>query len=112
MCNNIYRIMYWCDSSYKPYIGKAGMDGNGITLFVTKKLKRPKGLTIDYPNNRLYWLDTDLEVIESIQLDGTDRKVSYYIFFITRNLRVRRAKVEIKKKHVYNLIIYRLYRTI
>lgn len=89
--------MYWCDSSGKPYIANAGMDGKNITLFITKRLKSPKSLTIDYPNNRLYWLDTHLAIIESIQLDGTNRRVSYtflvilscYTFLVTKTYKIR-----------------------
>ncbi|XP_011705926.1 PREDICTED: vitellogenin receptor-like, partial [Wasmannia auropunctata] len=32
-------------------------------------------MTIDYPNDRLYWVDAKLKIIESIRLDGTDRRL-------------------------------------
>lgn len=68
--------MYWCDWGSNPHIAMAGMDGKNSSLFVTEKLGWPNSVTIDYPNNRLYWVDAKLAIIESIHLDGTDRRVS------------------------------------
>lgn len=51
------------------------MDGSGRTFFVKDNIGWPNGLTIDYPSSRLYWVDARLKVIESISLDGTDRRV-------------------------------------
>lgn len=59
----------------------AGMDGKNITVLVNQDLEWPNSLSIDYPNNRLYWIDTKQKVIESIKLDGTDRRV-HLIFLI------------------------------
>ncbi|XP_032678623.1 vitellogenin receptor-like [Odontomachus brunneus] len=88
-------IMYWCDSSHKQYIAMAGMDGNDITLLITKKLKYPKSLTIDYPNNRLYWMDIGLMTIESIRLDGTDRKI------ISREINSQAMSLAIFENKIY-----------
>lgn len=53
-----------------------GMDGKNMRPFV-KLNEIVVGLAIDYPNNRLYWL-TRRGIIESVKLDGTDRRVSVY----------------------------------
>ena len=68
--------MYWSDWGNNPHISVAGMDGKDRQFFVTKDLHWPNGLTIDKPNKRLYWVDAKLRTIESIRLDGTDRRVS------------------------------------
>ncbi|XP_011694235.1 PREDICTED: vitellogenin receptor-like [Wasmannia auropunctata] len=69
--------MYWCDwGGSKPHISVAGMNGKNIRIFVSESLGWPKSMTIDYPNDRLYWVDAKLKIIESIRLDGTDRRVS------------------------------------
>ncbi|EGI60779.1 Vitellogenin receptor [Acromyrmex echinatior] len=66
--------MYWCDWSSNPHIAVAGMDGKNIRVFVSENIKAPKSLTIDYQTDRLYWVDFKLRTIESIRLDGTDRR--------------------------------------
>ncbi|XP_025153783.1 vitellogenin receptor isoform X2 [Harpegnathos saltator] len=67
-------IMYWSDWGPNAHIAMAGMDGKNSHLFVTKNIKWPISVTIDYPNNRLYWVDAKLAVVESIRLDGSDRR--------------------------------------
>lgn len=74
--------MFWCDMGF-PHIKIAGMDGKNSSSFITDNLEWPVSLTIDSPNNRLYWLDKKRNVIESIRLDGTDRRVSVFIYFFS-----------------------------
>lgn len=61
----------------------AGMDGTNSRLFVTENIEWAQSLTIDYPNNRLYWLDIKMAIVESIRLDGTDRRVGVYSLLLT-----------------------------
>lgn len=68
-------IMFWCDLGFIPLIKMAGMDGKDSSLFITENLEWPTSITIDYPNNRLYWLDSKKNLIESVRLDGTDRRI-------------------------------------
>lgn len=74
--------MFWSDVSVS-HIGIAEMDGKNSSSFITENLEWPVSLTIDYPNNRLYWLDKRKNAIESIRLDGTDRRVSVFIYFFS-----------------------------
>lgn len=80
----INRKMYWSESGSNPRIAVAGMDGKNDSTFVYKNLKWPSSITIDYPNDRLYWVDIKLNIIESICLDGTDRRVSACFFLIKK----------------------------
>ncbi|XP_055711051.1 putative vitellogenin receptor isoform X2 [Phlebotomus papatasi] len=68
-------VMYWTDWGAKPQIGVAAMDGTGARAFVDKDIHWPNGLTIDWPNGRIYWVDAKLNRIESIKLNGEDRRV-------------------------------------
>nr|BAC02725.2 vitellogenin receptor [Periplaneta americana] len=68
-------LMFWSDWGERPLIARAGMDGSQPEVFVSTDLRFPNGLTIDYHNSRLYWVDAKLLVIESIKLDGSDRRV-------------------------------------
>ncbi|CAL7944547.1 unnamed protein product [Xylocopa violacea] len=67
-------IMYWTEWGANPCILMAGMDGKNSSALVNENLEWPNSLSIDYANNRLYWIDGKLKVIESIRLDGTDRR--------------------------------------
>ncbi|CAK9805473.1 Vitellogenin receptor [Anthophora plagiata] len=67
-------IMYWTEWGIDSRILMAGMDGKNGTVLIEENLEWPNSLSIDYANNRLYWIDTKLKLIESIRLDGTDRR--------------------------------------
>ncbi|XP_071448921.1 vitellogenin receptor [Hetaerina americana] len=66
--------VFWTDWGSKPMVARAGMDGSDPIPFVEKNIQWPNGLAVDYPANRLYWVDAKLMIIESIELDGTDRR--------------------------------------
>lgn len=70
-----YSEMYWTDWGDQPEIAKANMDGSDDKSLVTDNIHWPNGLAIDYPNERLYWVDAKYQSIESVQLDGSFRKV-------------------------------------
>lgn len=77
--------MYWGDGGSNARIAVAGMDGKNIHTFVSTNLGWPRSVTIDYPNDRLYWVDFKLQIVESIRLDGTDRRVSTCFFFLIKS---------------------------
>ncbi|KAL3872426.1 hypothetical protein ACJMK2_040353, partial [Sinanodonta woodiana] len=85
--NSLSRSMYWTDWGQKQdlksgQIGHAGLDGAQKSTLVSG-MSRPSGITLDNFSQRLFWVDEDRlhPVIESVLLDGTDRKViiSYMI---------------------------------
>ncbi|XP_049827409.1 vitellogenin receptor-like isoform X1 [Schistocerca gregaria] len=66
--------MFWSDWGKNPKIATAGMDGSSPRAFVVG-VHWPNGITIDIGNERLYWVDAKLKSIESVNLDGSDRRV-------------------------------------
>lgn len=76
--------MYWSVWSPNAHIAMAGMDGKNNRVFVAERIQWPQSVTVDYPNNRLYWVDTKLATVESICLDGTDRRVSVHSFLLIK----------------------------
>lgn len=68
--------MYWSDWGKRPEIARSYMDGTDSISFVANDIHWPNGLTIDRPNQRLYWADAKLMTLESVALDGKDRRVS------------------------------------
>jgi len=91
----LHRRMYWCDWSSFSHIAMAGMDGKNFEIIVHENLEWPKSLTIDYPNDRLYWIDAKSKIIESCGLDGEDRRVSAWFFLIIKYFKIQLRFYEI-----------------
>ena len=66
--------MFWTDWGRNPRIERASMDGKLRTVIVSTKLYWPNGLTIDYPNNLLYFADAYLDFIDYCDFNGNNRK--------------------------------------
>lgn len=66
--------MFWTDWGRNPRIERASMDGKLRTVIINAKLYWPNGLTIDYPNNMLYFADAYLDFIDFCDYDGNNRK--------------------------------------
>ncbi|XP_039721687.1 prolow-density lipoprotein receptor-related protein 1 isoform X1 [Pteropus medius] len=76
--------MYWTDweedpkDSRRGRLERAWMDGSHRDIFVTSKtVLWPNGLSLDIPAGRLYWVDAFYDRIETVLLNGTDRKIVY-----------------------------------
>ena len=69
--------MFWTDTNaHAPKIEAAWMNGENRTVLADSRLGNPTGLAIDvYMNNRLYWCDSKENMIESMNIDGTNRVV-------------------------------------
>lgn len=68
--------MFWADVGENPKIEMSWMDGSKRTQLVTTRLHHPTGLTVDTAmDHSLYWVDTKLNVIESIKYDQKNRAV-------------------------------------
>ena len=49
------------------------MDGSSRTTLHSTNIDRPYALTMDYENQVLYWMDYDLDRLESSNADGSGR---------------------------------------
>ncbi|CAH1244512.1 LRP4 [Branchiostoma lanceolatum] len=70
-------FLFWNDWGKDPKIERATLSGENRTVLVKENLQRPSGMVIDYINDRLFWADTGLDVIESCDLDGSNRRIFY-----------------------------------
>lgn len=68
--------MFWSDWGKVPMIATSGMDGSNPRPFISDSIHWPNDVTVDYFGSRLYWIDAKLKIIETVKLDGTDRRVS------------------------------------
>ena len=63
----------WDKDSKK--VGMVGMDGRNLTSLVSEYLGWPNGLAVDEELDRVFWSDARNDILESVRLDGTDRRV-------------------------------------
>ncbi|XP_058833959.1 putative vitellogenin receptor [Topomyia yanbarensis] len=67
-------IMFYSDWGNNAMIGTASMDGKSKRVLIDTDIHWPNGLSLDWPNERLYWVDAKLKKIESVRLDGSQRR--------------------------------------
>lgn len=70
--------MFWSDWGKAAKIEKCSMDGESTSrkILVSQNIIWPNGLTIDYSEDRIWWTDARFGMIESVDLNGGDRKVA------------------------------------
>lgn len=59
----------------KGNINVAYMDGTERRSFLDEDVHQPSGLAVDVKLGKLYWTDRALQRLESINIDGTGRKI-------------------------------------
>ncbi len=64
--------MYWTDWGKWPKIERSWMDGSHRSAIVTEDVVWPNGLAVD--GERIYWIDANLDIIETARVDGSDRR--------------------------------------
>ena len=62
------------DKEFKK-VGVVGMDGRNLTSLVSEHLGWPNGLAVDEELDRVFWSDARNDILESVRLDGSDRRV-------------------------------------
>lgn len=74
--NCTFSYMFWTDWGVLPRIERASMDGSDVsrTVLVDTNIEWPNGLTLDYVNKRLFWVDAKLHQIFSVDWNGQDRR--------------------------------------
>lgn len=69
------RKIYWTDRGNPAKIESANLDGSSRKVLVENNIIWPNGIAIDYPNSRIYWVDTKKQTIETVDMQGSDRHV-------------------------------------
>ncbi|KAM6904729.1 low density lipoprotein receptor a [Xenentodon cancila] len=67
-------FIYWTDWGSSAKIEKAGLNGGDRTALVTDNIVWPNGITLDLLNQRLYWVDSKLHTLSSIDAQGGGRR--------------------------------------
>ncbi|XP_023230588.1 low-density lipoprotein receptor-related protein 1-like [Centruroides sculpturatus] len=68
-------FLFWSDWGISPKIERARLDGSDRKAIISSSIQMVNDLAIDYDLDKLYWCDTQMNVIEQSDLDGTHRKV-------------------------------------
>lgn len=53
---------------------RANMDGSGVKLLVDDVIYRASGVAVDTVSKWVFWCDSLLDYIETVNYDGTQRK--------------------------------------
>lgn len=70
----VHGFMYWTDWGTPAKIQKGGLNGVDIYSLVTEDIQWPNGITLDLSSGRLYWVDSKLHSISSVDVNGGNRK--------------------------------------
>ncbi|CAH2294046.1 very low-density lipo receptor isoform X1 [Pelobates cultripes] len=68
-------FIYWSDWGEPAKIEKAGMNGIDRQQLVITDIQRPSGITLDLIKSRLYWLDSKMHMLCSVDMNGLDRRI-------------------------------------
>ncbi|XP_055896643.1 deleted in malignant brain tumors 1 protein-like isoform X1 [Biomphalaria glabrata] len=70
-----YQILCWTGWGFHPEIACSSYDGANKRTLVDTNLKSPNSLAIDYNENRLYFVDSGMKTIESVDFRGNNRRI-------------------------------------
>ena len=68
------RHIFYSDWGAKPAVVRMTLDGGNKMNLVDEDLQWPNGLAVDQVNDRIYWADSKLDRIETVKIDGSDRR--------------------------------------
>ncbi|KAJ1530888.1 hypothetical protein ONE63_005730 [Megalurothrips usitatus] len=66
-------FVFWTDWGPTPKIERVEMNGQNRKAIITKEVRWPNGLALDYDAGRVFWVDAMYHRIESADLDGNGR---------------------------------------
>ena len=67
-------LMFWTDHGGQGKVERAAMDGSSRQSLVQRNTVRgPVGITLDYIEDKVYWLDDSLRTMWKMDLDGGKR---------------------------------------
>lgn len=69
------RKLFWTDIGAVPVVESSSLKGKHRVVIASTNLVSPSGLTIDFPEDRLFWCDQSTGLLETAALDGSDRQV-------------------------------------
>ena len=83
---NVFRKMYWLDSSLTQSIQQANLDGTEISAVVNTSSSSTLVFTLDVDNDRIYWIDKDNGKIMYSDLQGNNQTQLVSGYFDSRTI--------------------------
>ena len=84
--------MIWSSLGSSPRIERASLSGANRKILVIRNVKWPISLALDIPSSRVYWSDPKTSTLESIKIDGSDRRLikrfNFGIFILSFQLNI------------------------
>ncbi|XP_071510756.1 low-density lipoprotein receptor-related protein 6-like [Diadema antillarum] len=77
-------FLFWTDTGQKPKVERSDLAGGHRVKLITSELVAPRGITVDYTENKLYWVDADpegnkVEVCDIMAVCGSTRRELYRV---------------------------------
>jgi hypothetical protein len=70
----MFRFLFWSDTGKTPKIERSSLSGEQRTRIVKTGLLRPISMTVDYQDQRIFWVDASRDSVESSDYNGNGRK--------------------------------------
>ena len=70
---HLHRNVFWTDWGAVAKVERASMDGQNRFVVIDTELVSPYGITIDYAEQKVYWMDAALDKVEYANFDGSGR---------------------------------------
>ena len=76
-------LMFWTDNGRRAKVERSSMDGTGRQALVQgESIKSPIGITLDYQEDKVYWVDESVDIMWKMDLDGGKYVTNGELFFI------------------------------
>ena len=73
-------LLFWTDHDSRDKLHRAAMDGTDHRTFVTSVGKGTMGITIDYEEDKVYYVDDSLDGLWRIDIDGGKNIFHSFVF--------------------------------
>ena len=75
-------LMFWTDHGRRAKVERSSMDGTGRQSLVQRgSIMSPIGITLDYLEDKVYWVDESLDIIWKMDLDGGEYVTTGEVLF-------------------------------
>ena len=68
-------MIFWTDIGSHAKIERAYLDGSDRKVIVKDNLKSPQGLSLDLKQRKIYWCDSEMSGLFSVDYEGQNRIV-------------------------------------
>ena len=72
------RLIIWTEGGKKPGIRKSQPNGDNVETIIQGSAVRPISVVWDSVSGRIFWGDSGLNTVESVDVAGSNRKVRYF----------------------------------